>query len=1722
MPLAPSLTASTAAIDNAVSVFEDSQTSPQGATVATLFGTYLVSPGATLSGIAIRDYKVSPSQGRWQYKDGGNWIDLPEISPDSIDSKHLLLNATALLRFVPAPDYSGTATLLSVNLIDSRVSVASGTRVDITTTPNYTDSYTTALQFQTQIIAVNDAPTSSLSTTFNQTDAIRIYDRRPSSTNEPNPPAGQGDLYPSGLNVQGLDGKIQGITITLKGLRATQANNLDIWLENPLGQRIVLLSDAANGNPINNLTLSFSDGAYPAALLSFPLESRTYLPTNNTVANDLDPVEFAGALQRFAQLGTDGRAFNGMWKLYIQDDTNSGAVNANFGSLLNGWSITFDRSESGFSAISEDTTTPTELSVAQLFGDRFADVDGDTLKGVAIVSNAATTNQGQWQYSDGTRWIAISTNLTETQALLIRANTSIRFLPSPDFNGQPGAIEARLVDSSLPDFSSGVLADARFQSQNGAFSQAVIRRSIQINPVNDAPTIAAGVVPVFPTFAEDTTDARSVDSLFGSVFQDTLDANNSDQNVCAGIAIVQDFVSLSTNGAADQQLSYQRGRWEVLVQNQWVTLPNDISESKAYLVSATAQIRFKPAANYNGDVVPLTAYLIDNSGGAVAIGQRINLLAAGVGGTTRYSAATTTLTGKIEAVNDFRPVATDPSVGIRLTVSGQENSTMPVQTIEALVGSRFTDGDQFQFDQKSYGTLADAGLWGVVITNVTASQVGIWEYSANGTTWTAISPLSDGNGLYLPKSYQLRFNPIAGASGEAPTFSVALVDTSIANTNVGSALQSGGVAISALAIASPTPNRTTAASPISAELLSLGQTVFRVNNAPIASGVATLAAINQSVRDPQGMVISALFANNFNDSSDQGSLIGIAITANNVNPNTEGLWQYSVDGVRWQSIPNGMQMSDRSAFTLKADARIRFLPKADFVGDPGSLTARLIDNSSAVSNGRFGVDVSKNGDRTPYSVQTVMLKTTIAIETAGSTTLSRDEQRNLLIQTNGVRQAVRLTQQNVRDTQFGSDWQVLAAETVSGANQVLWKQLSTNLLYVWNMDSNWNVVSVSNGALPTSTDALTLENNFKLDLNNDGILGAGFAVIESQGSTTLSRDEQRNLLIQTNGVRQAVRLTQQNVRDTQFGSDWQVLAAETVSGANQVLWKQLSTNLLYVWNMDSNWNVVSASNGALPTSTDALTLEAAFQVDANGDGTIGDAFTPVETSGNTALVRNIQRNLLIQTNGVRQAVRLTQQNVRDTQFGSDWQVLAAETVSGANQVLWKQLSTNLLYVWNMDSNWNVVSASNGALPTSTDALTLENNFKLDLNNDGILGAGFAVIESQGSTTLSRDEQRNLLIQTNGVRQAVRLTQQNVRDTQFGSDWQVLAAETVSGANQVLWKQLSTNLLYVWNMDSNWNVVSVSNGALPTSTDALTLENNFKLDLNNDGILGAGFAVIESQGSTTLSRDEQRNLLIQTNGVRQAVRLTQQNVRDTQFGSDWQVLAAETVSGANQVLWKQLSTNLLYVWNMDSNWNVVSASNGALPTSTDALTLEAAFQVDANGDGVLYSLNDTLTGDDNSNTLNGGLGDDTLIGGAGNDVLIGGAGNDRLIGGDGDDMLVGGSGNDILTGGAGADRFVFYSVQEGVDTITDFTTGVDKIAIVDTALDGKLPANVELTDAQFYIGAAATSSNQRFIYNSSTGALFFDSDGSGLLPQIQIANLGSGTALSRSAISIFKA
>jgi hypothetical protein len=133
----------------------------------------------------------------------------------------------------------------------------------------------------------------------------------------------------------------------------------------------------------------------------------------------------------------------------------------------------------------------------------------------------------------------------------------------------------------------------------------------------------------------------------------------------------------------------------------------------------------------------------------------------------------------------------------------------------------------------------------------------------------------------------------------------------------------------------------------------------------------------------------------------------------------------------------------------------------------------------------------------------------------------------------------------------------------------------------------------------------------------------------------------------------------------------------------------------------------------------------------------------------------------------------------------------------------------------------------------------------------------------------------------------------------------------------------------------------------------------------------------------------------------------------------------------------------------------------------------------------------------------------LLGTSYYDNLVGGSARDVINAKGGNDALYGRGGNDILVGGAGRDVFVFdTSPKSNVDKILDFVVGTDKIHVQNAVFSGGNVDYGSLPSSMFKIGAKATDSSDRFIYNKDTGSLYFDKDGTGSAAQVEFAKLGT--------------
>ncbi|MGD9978957.1 MAG: calcium-binding protein, partial [Hyphomonadaceae bacterium] len=106
------------------------------------------------------------------------------------------------------------------------------------------------------------------------------------------------------------------------------------------------------------------------------------------------------------------------------------------------------------------------------------------------------------------------------------------------------------------------------------------------------------------------------------------------------------------------------------------------------------------------------------------------------------------------------------------------------------------------------------------------------------------------------------------------------------------------------------------------------------------------------------------------------------------------------------------------------------------------------------------------------------------------------------------------------------------------------------------------------------------------------------------------------------------------------------------------------------------------------------------------------------------------------------------------------------------------------------------------------------------------------------------------------------------------------------------------------------------------------------------------------------------------------------------------------------------------------------------------------------------------------------------------------------------------GSDRLAGGAGADAFVFSTAlgAGNVDEITDFSV-VDDTIQLDRSIFTAIGSGALDPDA-FHIGSAAADAEDRIVYNSATGALYYDADGSGAGAAVLFATLSTGLALTQ--------
>ncbi len=663
----------------------------------------------------------------------------------------------------------------------------------------------------------------------------------------------------------------------------------------------------------------------------------------------------------------------------VNDAPSSSAAAANF------WGSDADARTSGdFEDTRRDADNWTQKTVNDVFGGLFRDTKDErdanakpvgtagaaanAFAGVVIVGNTAAADQGVWQYHNGTDWVDIGSRTLGT-ALYLDKTTEIRFVPSLNFNGTPGALSVRMVDASVADAANGNpgkpgtnysvhdLSGAGKTGGNTCFAASDVTLNTFVRAVNDAPVVKTPGTPVvLAAVNEDATNpgGSTIPALFGGKFDDATDNQKTPGGSDASGADTLAGVVVTGNAATADQ-----GVWQYKNGSSWVDLPGGLSESNGLFLPSASSLRFLPATNWNGAPGSLTVHLVDGSATDTAHGNaalpaafsRVNLTDTGVdpkdaGGTTRYSVDTVTLNTSVTAVNDAPVVVNGNSVTLDTIAEGPANdSANPGKTVTDLFASHFNDDT----DTVAGGSGANAFAGVLVVGNAAPAAQGTWQYH-DGVSWKDIPVPEEGQGFALKETWALRFNPADDFNGEPGKLTVRLIDSSA--TVSGNPAASYGAAVIITATGDVTR--------YSAGTIEAGISVTAVNDAPKVTSPATALDVPPLPEDipaasNNGHTVADLFTARFDDSKDAQSafggssaniLAGIVVDALPTGAQAaKGAWQY-YDGAlsQWTNLETGM--------FIKSTDKIRFQPNdgSDYNGTVTGLKVKLVENSGAFAD----------------------------------------------------------------------------------------------------------------------------------------------------------------------------------------------------------------------------------------------------------------------------------------------------------------------------------------------------------------------------------------------------------------------------------------------------------------------------------------------------------------------------------------------------------------------------------------------------------------------------------------------------------------------------------------------------------------------------------------------------------------------------------------------------
>jgi uncharacterized repeat protein (TIGR01451 family) len=246
------------------------------------------------------------------------------------------------------------------------------------------------------------------------------------------PDHGEGNPYPSTINVSGVIGRVSNVTLGLNGLTHSFPHDVNVLLVSPSGSNVLVMSHCGGGYAIANVNLVFDD----AATVSLPnyglITNGTYKPSSYEGPVALPGTAAASSYQS-ALSGMVWSNPNGAWSLYVFDDKIGDS-----GYILNGWSLNLTTRVTVGPVIdlAVGMTVPASLNLGSPLTNNItiANVGPDTATGVVLTNTlppgaqflSASLSQGNLIGSSGG---LVTCNLG-TLAAGGSANVTIVTLPS--------------------------------------------------------------------------------------------------------------------------------------------------------------------------------------------------------------------------------------------------------------------------------------------------------------------------------------------------------------------------------------------------------------------------------------------------------------------------------------------------------------------------------------------------------------------------------------------------------------------------------------------------------------------------------------------------------------------------------------------------------------------------------------------------------------------------------------------------------------------------------------------------------------------------------------------------------------------------------------------------------------------------------------------------------------------------------------------------------------------------------------------------------------------------------------------------------------------------------------------------------------------------------------------------------------------------------------------